>query len=293
MDEVAGTSAAASGTFRLGGELPVVRLGFGTMRLPGPGVWGEPADRAGAVRLLRRAVEFGVRMVDTADSYGPYVAEDLVAEALYPYPTDLVIATKGGLTRQGPDAWAPVGRPAYLRQCVEMSLRRLRVDRIDLYYLHRIDPEVPVEDQVGELAALRAEGKIGHLGLSGVEVDEIEKARAVAPIAAVQNVFSLTRQLHRDTVDYCTAHNIGFVPFFPLGRGELAASDGVLAEFAAERGVSPAQLALAWLLHLSPAMLPIPGTSDVRHLAENVAAAGVALTAEDVAALTPRWSDAA
>ncbi|MFI5528138.1 aldo/keto reductase [Kitasatospora sp. NPDC051853] len=283
------------GTHLIGGELPVARLGLGTMRLPGPGVWGPPTDRAEAVRLLRRAVELGVDLVDTADSYGPHVSEELIAEALHPYPAGLVISTKGGLTRQGPDAWAAVGRPEYLRQCVELSLRRLRLERIDLYHLHRIDPAVPLEDQLGVLAELRAEGKIGHIGLSEVEVEEIERARAVVPVATVQNVFNLTRQRLRATLDHCTREGIGFVPFFPLGRGGLARPDGPtpgLAALAAAHDATPAQLALAWLLHLSPTTLPIPGTSRTAHLEQNLAAARITLTESEVADLSARWTDA-
>ncbi len=275
----------------IGGDLPVARLGFGTMRLTGPGIWGEPADRAGAVRVLRRAVELGVNLVDTADSYGPYVSESLVAEALHPYPPELVISTKGGLTRQGPDQWKAVGRPEYLRQCVEMSLRRLRLDRIDLYHLHRIDPSVPLEDQLGELASLRAEGKIRHIGLSEVTLDDLHAARRVVEVASVQNIYNLTRQRYRDTLEYCTREEIGFIPFFPLGRGDLTRPGGELDSLARSRGVSPAQLALAWLLHLSPAVLPIPGTTRVGHLEENLGAAQLSLTPDEVKGLTERWSD--
>jgi aryl-alcohol dehydrogenase-like predicted oxidoreductase len=245
-----------------------------------------------AVDVLRQAVDLGVRLVDTADSYGPQVSEELVAEALHPYPEGLVISTKGGLTRQGPDRWHPVGRPEYLRQCVEMSLRRLRLDHIDLYHLHRIDPLVPLEDQVGALAEMRTEGKIRHIGLSEVEVGEIERARAVTGIAAVQNIYNLTRQRHRDTLEYCTEAGIGFVPFFPLGVGELAQDDGVLAATAAAHGATPAQLALAWLLHLSPNVVPIPGTTSVAHLKANLAAADLILSDAQVSALGREWTDA-
>ncbi|MFJ8041031.1 aldo/keto reductase [Kitasatospora sp. NPDC096147] len=294
MTELTDRPAAASGTHLIGGELPVARLGLGTMRLTGPGIWGPPADRAEAVRLLRRAVELGVGLIDTADSYGPHVAEELIAEALHPYPEGLVISTKGGYTRQGPDRWAVVGRPEYLRQCVELSLRRLRLERINLYHLHRIDPAVPLAEQLGVLAELRAEGKIGHIGLSEVEVAEIEAARAVVPVATVQNVFSLTRQRHRDTLDHCAREGIAYLPFFPLGRGDLARPDGPtpgLAELAAARAATPAQLALAWLLHLSPTVLPIPGTSRTAHLEQNVQAARITLSGAEVAELTARWTD--
>ncbi|MEV0586690.1 aldo/keto reductase [Nonomuraea sp. NPDC050310] len=277
--------------FLLGGDLPVSRLGFGTMRLTGPGIWGEPADHAGALRVLRRAVELGVTLIDTADSYGPHVAESLVAEALHPYPEGLVISTKGGLTRQGPDRWQAVGRPEYLRQCVEMSLRRLKLDRIDLYHLHRIDPGVPLEDQIGELDALRAEGKIRHIGLSEVTATEIAAVQKLAPVASVQNILNLTRQRYLDTVAYCEREGIAFVPFFPLGRGELTAPGGELAQLAAAHDATPAQLALAWLLHLSPAVVPIPGTTSVAHLEDNLGALDVKLTPEQVTALSARWSD--
>jgi pyridoxine 4-dehydrogenase len=275
----------------LGGDLPVRRLGLGTMRLTGPGIWGEPRDKATALQVLRRAVDLGVNVLDTADSYGPFVSEDLIAEALHPYPDDLVIATKGGFTRQGPDAWQPVGRPEYLRQSVEMSLRRLKVERIDLYQLHRIDPQVPFGDQIGELAALREEGKIRHLGLCAVEVSEIEQARAITDVASVQNIYNLARQRHRDVLEYCTRENLVFMPFFPLQAGQLARTDGVLEKTAADHGVPPAQIALAWLLHLSPVTLPIPGTSKVPHLEENLGAARVELSQAEVAALGSEWSD--
>ncbi|MGI5491495.1 aldo/keto reductase [Microtetraspora malaysiensis] len=277
--------------FAIGGDLPVARLGFGTMRLTGPGIWGEPADRSGAVRVLRRAVELGVNLIDTADSYGPYVSESLVAEALHPYPPELVISTKGGLTRQGPDQWKAVGRPEYLRQCVEMSLRRLRLERIDLYHLHRIDPSVPLEDQLGELASLRAEGKIRHIGLSEVTLDDLHAARRVVEVASVQNIYNLARQLYRDTLEYCTREEIAFIPFFPLGRGDLTRPGGELDSLARCRGVSPSQLALAWLLHLSPVVLPIPGTTRVAHLEDNLRAAQLSLAPDEVKELTERWSD--
>ncbi|MCF2531618.1 aldo/keto reductase [Yinghuangia soli] len=271
--------------------MPVARMGFGTMRLTGPGIWGDPRDRDEALAVLRRAVELGVTFLDTADSYGPFVAEDLIAEALYPYADDLVIATKGGLTRQGPDRWEPVGAPAYLRQCVEMSLRRLRVERIDLYQLHRIDPAFPMEDQLGVLAELRDEGKIRHIGLSGVGVDELEAARAVTGIASVQNIYSLVRQAHRDVLEHCVKTGIAFIPFFPLGAGQLAGGVGPLDEAAAEFGITSSQLALAWLLNAAPVMLPIPGTSRLAHLEENVAAAAIPLSPDQVADLAARWSD--
>ncbi len=279
------TSAAAlSGTFAIG-DLTVNRLGFGTMRLTGPGIWGDPTDPDEAVRVLRRAVELGVTFIDTADSYGPVVAERLIAKALTPYPADLVIATKAGLTRQGPNRWTPVGRPAYLRQQAELSLRNLGLEQIGLFQLHRIDPEVPLEDQVGELKNLQDEGKIRHIGLSEVTVAEVEAASKVATIATVQNNYNLTNRTAEDLVDYSSAHGIGFIPFFPLAVGELSKSGSPLAALATSLGVTPSQLALAWLLRRSSVMLPIPGTSRVAHLEENVAAAGITLTDEEYAAL--------
>jgi pyridoxine 4-dehydrogenase len=278
--------AAPSGTFRLGGDLPVVRLGYGTMQLPGEGVWGPPKDRDAAVAVLRRAVEIGVTFFDTADSYGPEVAEDLLREALHPYADDVVIATKAGLTRQGPGAWTPVGRPAYLRQQCELSLRRLGLDRIDLFQLHRIDADVPLEDQVGELAALQAEGKIRHIGLSEVSVEQLLEAQQVATIVSVQNLFNLANRAAEPLLDHCTEQGIGFIPWFPLATGELSRHDGPLAEAAARHDATPSQLALAWLLKRSPVMLPIPGTSSIDHLESNTAAASIELTDEEFEALT-------
>jgi pyridoxine 4-dehydrogenase len=278
--------AEQSGSFAIGGDLPVNRLGFGAMRITGPGIWGEPADHDESVRVLRRAVELGVTLIDTADSYGPYVSESLIAEALHPYPEDLVIATKGGLTRQGPDLWTPVGRPAYLRQCVEMSLRRLRLETIDLYQLHRIDPEVPAADQLGELDALRREGKIRHIGLSEVSVDQLEQAREITEIVSVQNLYNLSNRQSEEVLEHCTSQGIGFIPWFPLAVGKLATEGSVLDSAAKEHGATPAQLALAWLLHKSPVVLPIPGTSKVSHLEDNMAAAVIKLSDDEVAALT-------
>lgn len=249
-----------SGTFLLGGDLPVHRIGYGTIQLTGPGHWYHPADMDAAKAILRRAVEVGVNHLDTADAYGPETVEHLIRKALHPYPEHLVIATKGGLTRQGPNRWAPVGRPEYLRQCVEMSLRRLAVDRIDLYYLHRIDPHVPLEDQVGELAALQAEGKIRHLGLSKVTVEQIDAARRIAPIVAVQNKFNRLEP-DRNVLDHCATIGTAFVPYAPLATGALVPGPG-----AAAREIS-------WLLGLSPVILPIPGTASMVHLEENVRAA--------------------
>jgi aryl-alcohol dehydrogenase-like predicted oxidoreductase len=277
--------AAASGTFQLGGDLPVVRLGYGTMQLTGAGVWGPPRDHDEAVRVLRRAVELGITFFDTADSYGPAVAEELLKEALHPYAGglghDIVIATKAGLTRQGPGIWTPLGTPAYLRQQCELSLRRLGVERIDLFQLHRIDPAIRLEDQVGELAALRDEGKIRHIGLSEVDVDQLKAAQAIAPIVSVQNLYNLADRSAEPLLEHCEAEGIGFIPWFPLATGALSKDDGPLADAAREHDATPSQLALAWLLRRSPVMLPIPGTSKVAHLESNTAAAGIELSDEE------------
>jgi len=271
--------ARSSGTFVLGGDLSVHRLGYGTMQLPGPGVWGEPPDRGRAIRVLRRSVDLGVDLFDTADSYGPYVAEDLLREALHPYE-GITIATKGGLVRTGPGEWYPVGRPEYLRQCVEMSLRRLDVESIDLYQLHRVDPQVPLEDQVGALADLRAAGKIQHIGLSEVDVDQIRSARQITEIVSVQNRYNLVDRSAEPVLDYCGQEGLGFIPWFPLANHGLVSTDGPLATLAAETSATQTQLALAWLLRRSPVMLPIPGTSSPEHLDENLGAATLHLTDE-------------
>jgi aryl-alcohol dehydrogenase-like predicted oxidoreductase len=247
------------------------------MQLPGPGVWGEPSDRSAAIAVLRRAVDLGVDLFDTADSYGPFVAEDLLREALYPYQ-GITIATKGGLTRTGPGEWHPVGRPEYLRQCVEMSLRRLNLETIDLYQLHRIDPQVPVADQLGALADMQAAGKIRHIGLSEVNVNQIRAAQEIAPIVSVQNLFNLVNRSAEPVLDYCEHEGIAFIPWFPIANRELANPDGPLGSLAAETGATPTQLALAWLLQRSPVMLPIPGTSSLAHLEENVGAAALELS---------------
>jgi len=277
--------AAASGTYEIAGDLPVVRLGYGTMQLTGEGVWGDPRDPDEAVRVLRRAVELGVTFFDTADSYGPVVAEELLAKALRPYADDVVIATKAGLTRQGPGVWTPVGNPAYLRQQCELSLRRLGVETIDLFQLHRIDAHVPAEDQVGELKKLQDEGKVRHIGLSEVSVEQLEEARKIATIATVQNLFNLANRDAEPLLDYCERNDIGFIPWFPLATGELSQHDGPLAAAAKEHDATPSQLALAWLLKRSPVMLPIPGTSSVAHLESNTAAAGIELTDAEFEAL--------
>lgn len=277
--------ATASGSFSIGGELPVTRLGFGAMRITGPGIWGDPADRGEAIRVLRRAVELGVDFVDTADSYGPFVSEDLIREALHPY-RGVTVATKGGMVRTGPDQWHPVGRPEYLRQCVEMSLRRLGVETIALYQLHRIDPAVPLADQIGVLDEMRGEGKIAHLGLSEVSVDEISRARKLAPIVTVQNLYNVVNRQSEAVLAHCEQEGLGFIPWFPVAVGQLARPGGPLAELSARTGATPAQLALAWLLRRSPVMLPIPGTGSVAHLAENVAAAEVELTDDQYAEIS-------
>lgn len=277
--------AERSGTFTIGGDMPVHRLGFGSMQLTGPGIWGDPKDPAEAVRVLKRAVELGVTLIDTADSYGPYVAEDLIRKALHPYPEDLVIATKAGLTRGGPGDWKPVGRPEYLRQEAEMSLRRLGVERIDLFQLHRIDPKVPLAEQVGELALLQTEGKIRHIGLSEVTIDELKQAQRYATIVTVQNKYNLEERTAEPLLDHATKHGIGFIPWFPLATGALAKEGSVLKQLAKRLDATPSQLALAWLLHRSPVMLPIPGTSKVKHLEENMAAAAITLSDADAEAL--------
>jgi pyridoxine 4-dehydrogenase len=273
-------------TFTIGGDLTVNRLGFGAMRLTGRGVWGPPADHDECIRVLRRLVEVGVNFIDTADSYGPYVSEELIKEALHPYPDGLVVATKAGLLRTGPDEWPVLGFPAYLRQECEMSLRRLGVDTIDLFQLHRIDDKFPAEDQVGELVKLQQEGKIRHIGLSEVNVDQLEAAQKVATIVSVQNMYNLSVRTAEPVLEACESQNIGFIPWFPLAAGPLAAADGPLQRIATDHDASPSQLALAWLLKRSPVMLPIPGTSKVAHLEENVAAAGIELSDDEFETLS-------
>lgn len=269
--------AAKAGEFLIGEKLPIVRLGFGAMRITGKGVWGEPQDHDEAVRVLRRTIELGVNFIDTADSYGPEVSERLIAEALYPYPSGLVIATKAGFDRPGPDRWSENGRPEHLRSACEGSLRRLRVDRIDLFQLHRIDPKVPADDQLGTLRDLQTEGKIRLAGLSEVNAAQIEHARTIVPIVSVQNRYSIADQAHNDVLEYCERAGIGFIPWFPLAAGRLTASGSAIARTAESLKVTTSQLALAWLLWRSPVMLPIPGTSKVKHLEENVAAASLKL----------------
>jgi aryl-alcohol dehydrogenase-like predicted oxidoreductase len=270
--------ARASGTFRIGGDLPVVRLGYGAMRLTGPGIWGPPKDPDEAIRVLRRAVELGVTLIDTADSYGPYVSEELIREALRPYPKDLVIASKAGQVRTGPDEWHPLGRPEFLRQEAEMSLRRLGLEQIDLLQLHRVDPLVPFAEQVGTLVELQREGKVRHIGLCNVTVDQVLAAQRFARIVTVQNRYNLLDRTSEGVFDFCADEGIGFIPWFPIATGELARRGGPLDGVANELGATPAQIALVWLLHRSPVMLPIPGTSSVAHLEENIAAAALRLT---------------
>jgi aryl-alcohol dehydrogenase-like predicted oxidoreductase len=278
-------SAATGGEFSIGGDLPVYRLGYGTMRLVGEGAWGEPNNPDEAKRVLRRAVELGVKLIDTADAYGPEIAERLISEALHPYPGGLVIATKGGITRQGPAKTEYVGRAGYLIQCVEMSLRRLKLERIELYQLHRIDPRTPLEESLGALKRMQEQGKIRHIGLSEVNAEQIEQARTMVEVVTVQNRYSLADRRHEETLNYCERQGIGFLPWYPLTGGKVLRPGHVatpsLAEIAGRHGVSPAQLSIAWLLQRSPVMLPIPGTSKVAHLEENMAAASLKLSAED------------
>jgi aryl-alcohol dehydrogenase-like predicted oxidoreductase len=271
-------NAKASGTFAIGGDLTVNRLGYGAMRITGDGIWGEPKDRENAKRVLRRAVELGVNFIDTADSYGPEVSEQLIGEALAPYAKGVVIATKAGFTRQGPNQWAAVGRPEYLIQQVEMSLRRLKLERIDLWQLHRIDPKVPVGESLGAIKKLQEQGKIRHVGLSEVKPHEIDEARKVIEIVSVQNQYNLGDRQHEDVVEYCTKHKLAFIPWFPVAAGKLARPGGKLDAAAKKHGATVSQLSLAWLLHHSPVMLPIPGTSSVEHLEQNIAAADVKLS---------------
>lgn len=277
-------TAAPSGTFRIGGDLEVTRLGYGAMRITGPGTWGEPPDRAEAIRVLRRLPELGVDFVDTADSYGPHVSEELIREALHPYD-GITVATKAGLTRQGPGRWAPVGRPEYLRQCCLMSLRRLGVERIDLFQLHRIDRLVPRDEQFGLLKELQDEGLVRHVGLSEASVEDIVEASRVIDVVSVQNRYNLEDRRYDDVLEHCERNGIGFIPWAPLAAGDLARPDGPLARVSQRHDASAGQVALAWLLRRSPVMLPIPGTGSLAHLEENVAAAALELDDEEVAGL--------
>ncbi len=271
-------NASAAGTVSIGKDLNVNRLGFGAMRLTGPGIWGDPADPSECKRVLKRLPDLGVNFIDTADAYGPEVSENLIAEALHPYPKGLVIATKGGFTRQGPNKWAEVGRAEYLRQCVEMSLRRLKVERIDLYQLHRFDPKVPVEESLGELKKLQEEGKIRHIGISETSVAQIQQAQKIVTVVSVQNKYNLTDRAHEDAVKYCAKNKIVFIPWFPLAAGKLTKPGSILDALAKTHNATISQVAIAWLLWRSPEMLPIPGTSRVKHLEENVAAAELRLS---------------
>ena len=266
----------------LGGDMPVNRMGFGAMRITGQGIWGEPSDRENAKRVLRRAIELGVNLIDTADSYGPEVSENLIAETLFPYPTGLVVATKGGLTRSGPSQWHRNGKPSHLRRACEKSLQRLRVERIDLYQLHAIDSKVPLEDSVGELVRLKEEGKIRHVGLSNVSVEQLRRAQALLPIVSVQNRYNLSDRVSGDVIDVCAQESIGFLPWYPLATGALTRPGGSLDKVASRHGATLGQVALAWLLYRSPVMLPIPGTASIAHLEENVAAAALELTDSDL-----------
>jgi pyridoxine 4-dehydrogenase len=285
----------SSGTFTLGagsqGSTIVHRLGYGAMQITGDGIWGEPADRDECIRVLRLAVDMGVDLIDTADSYGPEVSERLIFEALHPYPEGLVIATKAGLTRQGPGRWLPVGRPEYLRQQCELSLRRLGLERLDLFQLHRIDPAVPAGDQFGLLAELVSEGKVAHIGLSQVTVAELQAAQAVVPVVSVQNLFNLTNRSSADVLAHCQVAGIGFIPWFPVASGGLTGPDTPMGSVVADTGATPTQVALAWLLHHSPVMLPIPGTKSVAHVAENCEAATLQLTDAQVATLDAVHAD--
>jgi pyridoxine 4-dehydrogenase len=276
MDQAHGLAAQA-GEFLIGNDLRVTRLGFGTMRLTGKGIWGEPADRVEAIRVLRRAVELGINFIDTADSYGPGVSEEIIAEALHPYPVNLVIATKGGFERPGPDRWVEDGTPQHLRFACEGSLRRLRLDRIDLYQLHRIDPKVPAEDQLGTLKDLQTEGKIKQIGLSEVTVRQIQRAQAIVPIVSVQNRYSLADRGSEDVLEYCEKEKMAFIPWFPLAAGQLSGGSSPIRRVLGESEATPSQVALAWLLSRSSVILPIPGTSNVKHLEENVAAAALTI----------------
>jgi len=279
-------NAAAAGTFDLGGDLNVNRLGFGAMRITGDGIWGEPEDPDEARAVLRRAVELGINLIDTADSYGPDVSERLIGETLHPYPEDLVLATKAGLTRPGPNDWRPNGRPEHIREAIEGSLRRLKLETIDLYQLHRIDPDVLLEESVGTMSELRDEGKVRHVGLSEVGVEELRQARDIMPIASVQNRYNLTDRGSEAMLEVCEGEGIAFIPWFPLTSGSLSQEGGPVDEISARHDATPGQVALAWLLRRSPVMLPIPGTSSVNHLEENVAAASLDLSDEEYAELS-------
>ena len=285
-------NAAASGTFRIGGDLEVNRLGFGAMRITGNGIWGDPEDPKEARRTVARVPELGINFIDTADSYGPFVSEDILAEVLSPYKRGLVIATKGGLTRHGPNSWPALGRPEYLKQCVLMSLRRLKLERIDLWQLHRIDPKVPRDEQFGAIAEMQREGLIRHVGLSEVSVEEVQAAGRFFKVATVQNLYNLVNRQSEAVLDHCEKNGIGFIPWYPLAGGPLAKEGGALDTLAKKLGATPSQIALAWVLQRSPVMLPIPGTGKVKHLEENTAAVSVKLGDEDFRALDTQGQEA-
>jgi aryl-alcohol dehydrogenase-like predicted oxidoreductase len=280
------TSAAPAGTFTIGGDLPIHRMGFGAMRITGDGIWGEPEDPEAARALLRRALELGINLIDTADSYGPEVSERLIAEALHPYPDDLVVATKGGSVRPGPGQWVLNGKPEHLKLACEDSLRRLRLDTIDLYQLHAVDPSVPVSESIGALKELQDQGKVRHIGVSNVNLQQLEEARAVVDVVSVQNRYSLTDRGSQDVLDACEQHHIAFLPYFPLGAGKLTKPGGAVDDIAAGHDATPGQVALAWLLQSSGNTIPIPGTSSGEHLEENYAAATLELSSEEMAQLT-------
>lgn len=285
--------ATASGTFTIGGDLQIYRLGYGAMRITGDGIWGPPKDKQESLAVLRRALDLGINFIDTADSYGPEVSEELIAEALYPYPQGLVIGTKGGLLRTGPGQWPIDGRPEHLREALEASLRRLRVDRIDIYQFHRPDPKVPLEDSIGEIAKMQAEGKIHHVGISNVTIDELARAQKIVPIVTVQNRYNLsdhtsermTSEQSDEMIDICAKQGIGFIPWGPLAAGDLARPGGPVDQAAKRHNVQPSQITIAWLLHRSPNIIPIPGTSSVKHLEENVIGATIKLTPEEFQAI--------
>lgn len=275
------SKTALSGTFLLGGDLPIHRLGFGAMRLTGPGIWGDPSNPKECKNVLRKAIEMGINFIDTADSYGPEISENIIAETLYPYPSDLIIATKGGFTRQGPDRWVQLGRPEYLIQCVEMSLRRLKLERIDLYQLHCIDPLVPLEESLGALKKMQQEGKIRYIGVSNFKMQDIERAKKIVHIASVQNLYNIRNRKSDDVLQYCEKQGLAFIPWFPIASGELA-QNNELEKLAKLKGATAAQIALAWLLKRSEVMLPIPGTSSVTHLEENVASVSIELSSKEM-----------
>ncbi len=278
-------SASEAGTFKIGGDLSVNRIGYGAMRLTGSGVWGDPDDREGAKKVLHKALELGVNFIDTADAYGPDTNENLIREALYPYPQDVLVATKGGHVRDGDKNWLTDGRPEHIKESCEASMKRLGVEQIELYQLHRPDPDVPYEESIGALAELRSEGKVRHVGISNVDVEQMETARSIVPIASVQNRYNITERGDDDLVDACEGYGVAFLPYFPLATGDLAKPGGPLDEIAARHDATAGQVALAWLLHRSPVIIPIPGTSSVDHLAENVAAAGISLGATEMRTL--------